>query len=187
MEQIKGYDDVEVIKGATSNVLPKGGYQMVILGATLKDSSKGGKYLCFDMDIAEGEYKGFFDRLYSESTSESKTWRCKYYLTVPDGSGSDKDTFKTRVFKTFMKNVEESNSGYAWNWNEGSLCGKMIGGLFVGNEYMAKDGQIRNGTILAKTCPLQDIVDGTFKLPKDKVLSSSNGFVEVGKAELPFS
>ena len=187
MEQIKGYDDVEVIKGGSSTVLPKGGYQMIILGATLKDSSKGGKYLCFDMDIAEGEYKGFFDRLYAESTSESKTWRCKFYLNVPDGSGTESDTFKTRLFKTFISNVEESNVGYTWNWKEDTLVGKKVGGLFVGNEYMAKDGQIRNGTILTKTCPLQDIIDGTFKLPKDKVLSSSNGFVEVSKAELPFS
>lgn len=191
MRKIEGYDSTEAIKELSSGVLPKGGYEMIILGVYLNHGNRG-DYLQFDMDVCEGEFKGFFDKQYKEQTAEKKNWRCKYFLSIPVEDGTDGDMFKLRVFKTFMTHVEDSNPGFKWSWDEKTLRNRKIGGLFVNNEYLTKDGQVRTGTVLARTCSIQDIIDNTFKLPKDKTLSSGtpnntedSGFKEV--AELPFS
>lgn len=187
MEMIKGYNEAEIINDGSSSILPKGAYQMIILGVHMQNSKSGnGKYIEFDLDVAEGEYKGFFDKLYSEA-EENKVWRCRYYVNIPLGDGSDKDAFKLRMFKTFINNVEDSNSGYTWNWNEDSLTGKLVGGLVVNQEFVSRNGEVRSGTVLAKTCPIQDVIDGTYRMPNDKKLPSfKNQFKPVEDMELPF-
>ena len=190
MKQIEGFKTVEAIKDTPPCVLPKGAYEMIILGVTLNEG-KSGRYLQFDMDVSAGEHKGFFDNLYKTSTAEIKNWRCKYFVSIPEETGADKDMYKLRLFKTFITHIEESNTGYAWDWNEANLKGKRIGGLFVDNEYLDKNGERRMGTVMAKTCTIQDVIDGTYKMPKDRLLPEApSGFVAVDKmntAELPFS
>lgn len=186
MEVINGYNEAEVIKAGSSNVLPKGAYQMKILGVHLNQGNSG-RYLEFDLDVDEGEYKGFFDKIFTESTAENKTWRCRYFLSIPTGSGNDKDMYKVRLFKTFISHIEESNPGYTWAWKEDTLANKRIGGLFVNNEYIGKDGHVHTSTIMSKTCAIQDVIDGTFVMPKDKTLPSAlDTFTEANAAELPF-
>lgn len=190
MKQIDGFNTAEVIKDTPPCVLPPGAHIVVVLGSTLKEG-KTGRYLEFDMDVAEGEYKGFFDDLYKNSTADIKRWRCKYFVSIPEETGSDKDMYKLRLFKTFITHIEESNPGYHWDWNEDTLRGKKVGGLFVNNEYLDKTGERRMGTVMAKTCTIQDVIDGTFRMPKDRLLPEApSGFVAMDKmntAELPFS
>jgi hypothetical protein len=81
-----------------------------------------------------------------------------------------------------MEAFEESNSGYHWNWDEQTLKGKKIGGLFNIREY-EKDGKVRSATNLAQLVSVKTIKDGTFKLPEDKLINkrpSADGFVNAG-------
>lgn len=67
--------------------------------------------------------------------------------------------------------IEKSNPGYTWNWDEKSLAGKRIGGVFGQEEFIGTDGQVH----LATKCVYVRTVDSIRKgveIPKTKVLDN---------------
>lgn len=174
MERLKGYEKASVI--TEQERLPVGGYVLKILDAEeLKNDY--GKTLKISFDIAEGDFKDFFAKNYKQQTGEDKRWKGTYRLRVPKDDGSEQDEWTMRRFKTVMHNIEDSNPGYQWDWNEKTLKGKKIGALFNNKEY---DFNGRHGffTNCHSLVTVEKIESGNFKIPDDTLLkkNDNNGF-----------
>jgi hypothetical protein len=179
IQKFKDYEDTKAY--GEIQQLPKGGYELLVMGVQVENNSKG-SYMKIACDISYGEYLGFFKTDYDNQQTEDKKWHCNYLLSIPNDDGSEQDGWTKRRFKTVMEAFEDSNKGYHWNWDEQTLKGKKIGGLFNIREY-EKDGKVRSATNLAQLVSVKTIKDGTFKLPEDKLINkrpSADGFVNAG-------
>ncbi len=152
------------------SALPAGGYVAKIKGARVDDYSWG-SVLVVAFDIAEGDYAGYFDKKYKSSTFEGKKWQGTMRLIVPDES-SKYYTSNLSALEGFIWSVENSNNGYAWNWNESSLVGKMVGIIFREKEYDF-DGRTGWTTECTFTTDVSSIRNGDFKIPKPKALNGA--------------
>lgn len=178
--------------------LPKGGYVLKIMGATVEENSNG-QYTKISCDVAEGEFAGFYANEYRNQQSEDKKWHCHYLLNTPKDDGSEKDGWTKRRFKTVIEALEESNPGYHFDWDEKKFKGKLVGGIFNEREYIGSNGDVRRATNLAQLCAVEKIRSGNYKIPADKPLngnssapksSSSDGFMNIPDGmedELPFN
>jgi hypothetical protein len=194
MQQLKGFEKAKVITGGVPQ-LPKGGYIAKILDC--KEESKNGySWLAFSFDMSEGEHKGHFAEQYRANTNENKKWRGTYNAFIPDESSQYYED-NLNKFKTMIANIEESNAGYHWDWDEAKLKGKTIGVIFGEKEFETES----NGIIIVTECrgirSVECIKQGKFKMPALKTLNgapsvstantSSNAFNEVDDDDdLPF-
>ena len=162
--------DVEIKRNASSSEpLPAGGYVAKIMNAEVKEYSWG-EVLVISFDIAEGEYKDFFATQYRENTNEDKKWKGNFRLTVPQ-EGNQYFERQKKTFGNCLACIEESNSGYHWNWNEAELKGKMVGVLFRNKEW-EMDGNTGWTTECCTFTTVDDVRNGKFKMPKDKPLKN---------------
>ena len=147
--------------------LPAGGYVAKIMNAEVKEYTWG-EVLVISFDVAEGEYKDFFANQYRANTSEDKKWKGNFRLTVPSEGNQYFDSQK-RTFGNALACIEESNSGYHWDWNEAKLKGKMVGVLFRNFEW-EMNGNSGWSTEACTLVSVDDVRSGNFKMPKDKPL-----------------
>ena len=96
-----------------------------------------------------------------------------------------------------MEDIEASNAGYAWNWDENSLEGKVVGGIF-GEINTVIDGRPVTYVSMRQTVSIENLKNGNFKIPTpynksgasgSAPASTSSGFVNVpdgAKEEIPF-
>ena len=198
MRPFKDYETTQTITG--SRQLPVGAYVCTILKAEEKvyNSSKGEWHkLEISFDIAEGENKGFYAVDYRAQTGEDKKWKGVIRLNVPNDDGSEMDAWNKRSFKTNMQAIEESNSGYHWDWNEAQLKNKTVGIVFRSEEW-EYNGKRGWRTAPFKMVPAADVKSGNIKIPdrmplNNKVSQTSAAsaaylsyFVEVASSVLPF-
>lgn len=192
---LKPFKDYETTRAFSEfPKLPKGGYVMKIMGIAKKINSAG-EYLQIGMDVAEGQYKDFYTKQYTNDTRSEKKWGCNFLLNIPKDDGSEKDGWTKSKFKTFTVALEESNSGYHFDWDESKWKGKIIGGLFNEREYKANNGNISKTANFEKVCKAEDIRTGNYKLPEDKLLDKSaatpaDDFISIPEGiteELPFN
>lgn len=172
---IRQFGDYDKVQGYQDRrQLPKGGYVMRIMGATVEENSVG-QYVKISMDVAEGEYKDFFadDYRAQDSSQRERVWHCNYLLSVPSDDGSERDGWTKRRFKTFTEALEDSNDGYHFDWDEKKFKGLMIGGLFNYREW-ERNGKSGKNTNLAQVCSVEKIRSGKFKLPNDQLLPDSS-------------
>lgn len=170
MKQLKNWDDVKASSDFTA--LPAGGYVCKIQGAKIRTfEGTRGKFERMEVavDIVEGEYKGYYRRDFDSQQTEDKKWRGVFRLYVPNDDGSEKDGWSAAKLKRFVNDVEDSNPGYRWDWDEAKLKGKLVGLTFRNEEWEY------NGKTGWKTNPFQaytveDIRQGKFQQPKDKPL-----------------
>lgn len=167
--------------------LPKGGYVLMIMDARMETAINGNRYLAVSCDIAEGEYKDFYMNRWNTDSREDRKWGCVGQVWEPLDDGSERDGWTKKAFKTFTESVEDSNAGYHWDWDETKLKGKMVGGLFHINQYIGNDGNVHSNTRLKSWDSVQNIRDGKFTLPNDKLIESpaatttsyNDGFMDV--------
>lgn len=152
--------------------LPAGGYIIKILNAKEEVFSWGSR-LAIAFDIAEGEYAGFYDRNFKEQTSEDKKWKGVYRLYIPKEDGSEKDEWTQKRFNTAIVNIEDSNDGFLWDWDETKLKGKIVGALFNNKEY-EMNGRKGFFTNCHSLVPVEAIRSGNFRIPDDTLLPNSN-------------
>lgn len=152
--------------------LPKGGYVVRILGATVHENSNG-QYVKIAADIAEGEHQGYYNRDYQNQQSEDKKWHCHFLLSVPKDDGTEQDGWTKRKFKTFTEALEESNPGYHFDWDETKFKGLIIGGLFNEREYEKRDGSIGRATNFAQVCSVEMIRGNRYRIPDDRLLAKA--------------
>lgn len=192
---MKPFNDYDKITVGEYKDLPNGAYVMIILNVELCHNSTG-EYLKLGCDIADGEQKGFFAEDYNGQQREDKKWHCHYLVNIPKDDGTEKDGWTKKKFKRFITAVEESNEGYTWGWDENTLKGKLVGGIFNHREYEKNDGSIGKAVSMAGTCSVEAVKNGTFKPIEDKLIarpatrSTDTSWMDVGAVddeELPFN
>ena len=171
MQQLKGYETAKVITGGIPQ-LPKGGYIAKILDCKEESSASGYNWLAISFDISEGEHKGHFAEQYRANTNENKKWRGTYNAFIPDESSQYYEE-NLNKFKTMIANIEESNPGYHWDWDETKLKGKAIGVLFGEKEFETDNGDVLIITKCRGIRSVECIKNGKFKVPALKTLSGS--------------
>ena len=164
--------------------LPKDGYVCKILNAQVKDGSNG-QYIQIAYDIAEGDYKNHFKKIFDANKNEDKKWSTYFFLNIPKDDGSEKDGWTKRSFKTFTNALEDSNEGYHFDWDETKFKDKLIGGLFRYEEYTRNDGKIGRSTKMNKACSVAKIRSGNFKLPDDKLVEKTSANTNTDFINIP--
>ena len=135
MEIIKDFDKVEAKGMDDFKSLPIGAYECVIKEAGIhKNEQTGKESFKVAVDIATGDYKGYYQKRYDNNTNSTKKWdnNATRYLAFEGDN--------VAYFKGFITCVENSNVGYTWNWDEKTLVGKKVCGVFQYEEYEKQDG-----------------------------------------------
>ena len=198
MRPFNNYETTQTISARAQ--LPVGAYICRILKAEEKvyNSSKGEWHkLEISFDISEGEHKDFYANDYKAQTGEDKKWKGVMRMNIPTDDGSEADGWAKRSFKTNILAIEDSNSGYHWDWNEAQLKGKTVGIVFRSEEW-EYNGKRGWRTAPFKMVPAADVKSGNVKIPDPKPLNNKasqtsaasaadlSDFVEVASSELPF-
>ena len=197
MRPFNNYETTQTISARAQ--LPVGAYICRILKAEEKvyNSSKGEWHkLEISFDISEGEHKDFYANDYKAQTGEDKKWKGVMRMNIPTDDGSEADGWAKRSFKTNILAIEDSNSGYHWDWNEAQLKGKTVGIVFRSEEW-EYNGKRGWRTAPFKMVPAADVKSGNIKIPDPKPLNGKatsqastaadlSDFVEVASADLPF-
>ena len=135
MERIDNWEKVEAKGMEDFKALPIGAYECIIKKAQIhKNPETGKESFKVAVDIASGEYKDYFKKRYDSNTNTDKKWdnNAVRYLAFQGDN--------VAYFKGFITCVESSNVGYKWNWDEATLTGKKICGVFLYEEYKKQDG-----------------------------------------------
>ena len=184
--------DVEIKRSVSGNdPLPVGGYVAKIMNAEVKEYSWG-DVLVVSFDIAEGEYKDFLANQYKANTNEDKKWKGNFRINVPQEGNQWYDSNK-RTFGNAIACIEDSNSGYHWDWDEAKLKGKMVGVLFREREW-EWNGNSGITTECCTFCSVDNVRSGNFKTPRPKMLKKDEtatkptmaDFEEISTEDLPF-
>lgn len=135
MEKINNWDNIEA-KGITDFVrLNAGGYVGIIKNAEEYTSeTTGNKSLKIECDIAEGNFKDYFQKSYDNNQNMDKKWdiNSTRFLGLSENA--------LPFLKGFITAVENSNVGYKWDWDEKKLIGKKVGLVYQYEEYEKQDG-----------------------------------------------
>ena len=135
MERIENWDKVEAKGMDDFKALPIGAYECIIKDARVNlNEETGKKTFKVLVDIASGEFKDYFLKRFASNTSDKPKWdnNAVRYLAYEGDNVS--------YFKGFITSVENSNTGYKWDWDEEKLKGKKICGVFQYEEYEKQDG-----------------------------------------------
>ena len=172
MQPIKDFDKVEV-PGEFERI-PAGGYVVRITDVIDKPNLA---YLLITYDIAEGEYKGHYEKTDAD------------HIFLHQFIRSYKPT-AVGMFKAFTNAVEASNDGFVWNWDEKTLKGKLVGIILGEEEYENNRGEIKNGLKVRACRPVDVIREGNYKIPEPKKLERAaavpEGFTPLTEDNLPF-
>ena len=154
-------------------MLPKGAYVVTIKSAKEENNKSGvGTHLTIAFDIAEGEYKGFYQNQFESDTNEDKKWSrdAIYYVTVPNDNSPQ---YVWDNWNAFFADLEDSNDGFVFGGDVKTLKGKLIGGKFH-NDQSEYNGNVYDHTRMRWTCPADDVRNGKpGKMPKDSLIVSS--------------
>ena len=138
---IKQFSDFSTTQAYTgSEKLPAGTAYICRIVGTKVESYDWGQVIAIAFDIDEGDYKGFYKNQFDTNTSEDKKWKGTYRLNVPKDDGTKQDGWTKRRFKTFTDALEDSNSGYHFDWDETKFKGKLFGATFVNQFYSMDNG-----------------------------------------------
>ena len=177
MKQFNGYAETQSY--STSEKLPVGGYVLKIANVRYEEGQNGNSdRIVFMFDIEEGDYRGFFKKQFDAQTTEDKKWKGTVAVYVPKDDGTEQDGWTKRTFKTIMENIEASNPGYSWNWDENSLKGKLIGGLFADTYTLIDGKEIKYVSLVPKNIRNVDCIrKGNYKLPDPIKKNGATGSV----------
>ena len=169
MRKPQGYDEAPAITGE-GQALPPGLYVSQIKMA-IEENKNGKAVLAIAYDIAEGEYKGFYQQRYDADKSPDKKWP-GIHRQYTEGKS-------TGFFKGLITSIEESNPGYQWNWDESTLKGKRFGAIMGREQFLTQDGQKRFATKIFWVRSIEGLKNAA--IPEDRLLSDASA----GHAEPP--
>jgi len=163
------WDKVEGIEFGDFEILELGGHEVVIKDAYEYTNEKtGNTSLKIEVDIAGNDKQaGFYQKQYDNNISSDRKWpngACKYISLKEDENC-------VALFKGFTTAVENSNSGYKWNFDEKTLIGKKICGVFGLEEYTKQDGTVGTIVKLTQFRSLDKLKE--VQIPKVKLLNGS--------------
>ena len=135
MKKIDNWNEIEAKGMDDFRGLPIGAYECVIMDARVNHNEQSGKdTFKVSVDIASGEFKDYFRKMYENDTRIDRKWNnnaVKYLSYTGDNIA---------YFKGFITTVENSNANYKWDWDETKLKGKKVCGVFQYEEYEKQDG-----------------------------------------------
>lgn len=169
LQKPHGYDEATA-GGGDYTPLSVGGHYLTILRVReimLRDQYPALE-IVFDTHSTDDQ-----PRYYQDSYESAKDrfpdarYQGVHNLFLPTGDPNS-DTYKwsTQRLKGFITSVEESNSGYVFDWQTASLKGKNVGGVFGEEEYYNRDGDARTAVRLRYFCSTESVP--TAKPPKLK-------------------
>ena len=199
----QGYDEAPAFTGEFQQ-LPKGKYVCIVKQVGVKESKNGNNQFVILYDIAEGEYKGFYQKMFDTDKAQDPSgakWRGVFKQNM-EGKGLS-------WFKGVITSLERSNNFTFQSDkanNEDTLKGKRFGGIFRRRQYEKDNGdrpiitelfQIRSVAGLAEAeVPEDSLLPDAPAAQKDpgnnrgQSNSIGDGFVnipdEVEDEELPF-
>lgn len=162
MKPIEGWNDAPAYTGEFET-LPAGKYVCQIVQVTVTQDQKGREQMAILFDIAEGEHKGYYDRMF-QGAKRNNASQAKWKGTFRQLTQGNSLPF----FKGVITSIEKSNPGYQWNWDEKSLVKKKFGGIFGREEFLANDGKKRMVTKCVQIRSLDGLKDA--EVPEDKLL-----------------
>lgn len=148
MEKLKDWNEIQTKNNYEK--LELGGHICKILEVstqkyTTKSTGEEFEQLILKIDIVEpdkqaGYYKRRLDQDRQGENGEKAKWKGYYKLTIPKDSSPE---YIKSAFKTLVTSIEQSNSGYQWNWEENTFVGKVFVGVFGLEEFeLPTDGKI---------------------------------------------
>ena len=194
IKKFSDYDSIPIYESGPS--VEPGGYELVILGAKVEDyCSCSILKIMFDI-INHDLYNKIFSERYkvAKAQNHDAKWPAAgtFNVFIPKDDGSEMDGYTKQAFKRFITSVENSNSGYIWNWDENSLKGKHFGGVFGREEFKTKNDEYKFSVKCRFPRSIESIKKGDFKIPEDKLLKERNtiqngvsGAMAFGDVELP--
>ena len=170
MRAFTNYNNVQSY--AESMKLPVGAYKVKIIRA-----EEQGNALCILFDIAEGEYKDFYHKKFSNDKksypSEAK-YKGVFRLWYP--SGDERDEKNERKMKTALEKICESNShlhiDFTKEWDGALLKDCCVGMVFQEKEYDYK-GNHGFSAQPYSLITLADLKEGNFTIPEPNYLNNS--------------
>lgn len=165
----QGYDEAPAYTGESVQ-LPAGLYICEVLGAKQEEYNGHDRFV-MQFDIAEGEYKGFYQKQYNAAKQTDQNAKYKgIHRQNMDGLG-------TPFFKGLMTSIEKSNPGYSFPWgqqgNEKTLVKKKFGAIMGREEFLTSGGEKRMVTKIAQIRSIDGLKDA--KVPEDKLLGDDAG------------
>ena len=133
----QGYDEAPAFTGEFQQ-LPKGKYVCVIKQVAVKESKNGNNQFVILYDIAEGEHKDFYQKMFDADKAQVPSgakWRGVFRQNM-EGKGLS-------WFKGVITSIERSNN-FTFQWdrekNEETLKNKKFGGIFRRRQYEKDNG-----------------------------------------------
>lgn len=138
MEKPAGYDEAQSF--GEFETLPAGGYKCIIKKVICEKTGAGKEYLKIEFDIAEGEYKEFYQKKYNNDTRapEERKWSGTWTVFT---EGYNKGTTNPK-FKGLITSVEASNAKFKFDFDEQKLINKKVGLVFREEEFEGQDGKV---------------------------------------------
>lgn len=179
---MNGYSQAQATN-FTNVELPKlapGGYVLAVQAVKIEDTQWGPR-LAFKFEIAEGEQKGFFGKLYAATPKDwgDVKWKGTYRLKIPQNTGdAEKYAKSLGFFKSQLEAFEQSNPGLKINadgdWDEQMLARRYVGAIFNEKEY-DWNGKTGFFTQCKRFVSVNDIRTGNFTVPKPDLLNRNGG------------
>lgn len=140
MNKPEGYEEAQAF--GEYETLRAGGYKCLIKEVVCQKTTNGKEYLKLAIDIAEGEFKNFFQRKFDNDTREDKKWSGTWTVFI---DGYKPGTTNPKL-KGLITSVEASNNGFKFNWNiennEQALKDKKVGIVFREEGFVGTDNLI---------------------------------------------
>lgn len=147
-------NDFETIEWLQS--MPAGGY---IANVRKIDIYDNGSTMVFLIDIAEGEYKEYFDYMY-EFDCDMK-FDCGYVIHMPS---------EHNKLVNLIHVIEQSNPGFEFNGDLSQLVGKDFGIVLQEQEYTEFDGTLSTRLEVVTVTTTKDIHAGNYTIPSKETL-----------------
>ena len=185
MEKPQGYDEAQAF--GEFETLPAGGHKCIIKQVKSEKTQNGKEYLKIAFDIAEGEYKEFYQKKFDSDMRENPKWNGTWTVFI---EGYKEGTTNPR-FKGLITSVESSNGNFKFDFDEQKLVGKKVGIVFREEEFEGQlDGQIHTSVKPFFAVPYDKANEA--KIPNPKKLQAkgeaddSFGTVTDDSDDLPF-
>lgn len=160
MKSYEGFNNEAPAQRA--HMLPAGAYVAAIKAVKI-DGAEPDQRLVLRLEITEGEWAGYFTKRYQHDSGgrfEAK-YKGDYYLQIPNKANPRRQHYDWDVnaFNAAIYNITASNPGFAWDWDETKLVGKIVGinvrqGTYNGAPYtrigrLEDANAVRAGTVQA--------------------------------------
>ena len=143
---------------------------------------------CF-MEITEGEYANRFHEVYEdqkERFGDDAKYKGIFRLVCPS---EDDEDWRKRTFEGNLWCVQQSNPGYAWDWDEKKLKGKKVG-INIRKRLYTYNGKNRETVEIARFETILDVKAGKCRPVKDRdtrsVAENEPNFTEVSDVDVPW-